>query len=606
LSVLLLPVFIVVAIAIKFNSRGPVIFKQMRIGQHQREFECYKFRTMHYDNDESLHEKLIEQLMTQGKEQREVSIKFYEKMNEKRITQVGRILRIFKLDELPQMWNVIKGDMSLVGPRPAIYYEIKYHDRHMLRRFNVKSGISGFWQVQNRSPIDYRQMVAMDLYYVDNWSLFFDFKIILKTIPALIRMAILRIRSGSIFENSSSILLTKMSLSFSSMIITVFMARKLGPDQLGLFSVAMGLCNIFQLISILGYDSIVVREIAKDQNKGGLLIQNGVVLGIISSAVGAFLMGFVGRSLNYSPIIIKSVYLSSIVLFPCFLNLLAENIFIGLKKARYAFYNAIVREMTWLLLSVCWLSMGKDYNAVIEAFIVSRIMGVILLAFFLRREQIHWWKGFHWHGFKETINLIPTFFFINLSSNLLLEIDIIILSKMVPVADVGFYSVAKKILRGGFMLIFSMISALFPSIVENIHQSRSHILFYFKKLTLRMFIINFSIATVVCILAHTIIILFMGHAFIPSVRFIHVLIWKIVPLAFVFLWSRFLLAANQQNKELLALMTGLPLFLITSVLFVRMWGAVGMAYADVLTISLLALIHLYFVNRTIFRFGEKP
>ncbi len=189
LLMLLWPVFVLIAVAIKLDSRGPVFFKQMRVGQNQRQFECYKFRSMYCYNDESIHRKLIEQLMTQDKEQKQASIIVYEKINVKRITRCGRILRKFKLDELPQIWNVVKGDMSFVGPRPAIDYEIKYHNQNMLRRFNVKSGLTGLWQINSGRSIDYKNMVTMDLYYVDHWSLLLDFKIILKTISLLCGIA---------------------------------------------------------------------------------------------------------------------------------------------------------------------------------------------------------------------------------------------------------------------------------------------------------------------------------------------------------------------------------------------------------------------------------
>ncbi len=192
LSVILLiiglPIFIGIALAIKLSSRGPFFFKQMRVGYHQRRFCCYKFRTMEVGAHDTEHEKFIEKLMTQDPVVRENTTKVYKMTNDHRITKVGKIIRKFSLDELPQLWNVIKGDMSLIGPRPAIGYELKYHDQNMLRRFSVKSGITGYWQVHSRYSVDYREMVAMDLYYVDHWSLWLDLKILLSTIPVILKI----------------------------------------------------------------------------------------------------------------------------------------------------------------------------------------------------------------------------------------------------------------------------------------------------------------------------------------------------------------------------------------------------------------------------------
>ena len=412
--------------------------------------------------------------------------------------------------------------------------------------------------------------------------------------------SIFKIKSGSFFENSSSILLTRMSFSCSSLVIAIFIARNLGADQLGSFSIVMGLCAIFQYISILGYDTVVIREIAQDQNKGGWLIGQGIMLGVLSSSAGVLLMGLSGKLLNYPPAIMTSIMISSMVLLPCFLNVTAENIFIGLKKARYAFYTALIRESMWLFLSVWGICIDHHINVVIEAFIVSRIAGVVLMAIFLRRENILWWKNIHWQGLKEIFGLIPAFLVINLLSNVLLEVDVIILSKLVPVADVGYYNVAKKILRVSFILIFSMVSASFPLIVETMQKTQQQVLSYFKEISFRMLLVSLAIAAIIFVLAHALIGLFFGSAFIPTVRITHVLIWKIVPLGLAYLWSRFLMAANQQNKDVIALMIALPLFLFIGTIFVKWWGTIGLAIADVLTLSILASIHLYFVNQTIF------
>jgi len=412
-------------------------------------------------------------------------------------------------------------------------------------------------------------------------------------------------KTGSFFENSRFIFLTKTSLTCSTLIITILIAQKLGPDQLGVYSIAMGFYAIFQIMSMMGYDAVVVREIAKDQNKGDWLLGHGIVLGVFSSIIGAVLMGIAGRFLNYSPSIMKVIATLSIVLFPSFLNLLAETVFIGLKKAGFAFYTAIIREAVWLLLSMWWLSMGQGINAVLYAFVISRVIGVGLLVFFLHRERIFWWKNFHWIGFKEMVGLIPTFLMINLLSNLLMEVDVILLSKLVPVAEVGLYNLAKRVLRVSFTMVFSIVTAMFPVIVETMHKKRKEIFLCFNGFSFRILMISSIIAIFVSIFAHAIITVFLGPAFIQSVGYIHVLIWKIIPLSLGLLWSRFLIAANQQNKDLLALIIGLPMFLGLGILFVRVWGVIGMAYADILIFICIALCHLFFVNRTIFQTYEK-
>jgi lipopolysaccharide/colanic/teichoic acid biosynthesis glycosyltransferase len=179
------PLFVVIALAIKLDSQGPIFFCQQRVGYRQRRFTCYKFRTMRVGNNEGIHKNFIDQLMTQKKKGDGA---IYKMTNDPRITHVGRILRKFSIDELPQIFNVLEGQMSIVGPRPAIDYELPYHDENMLRRFTVMPGITGLWQIGSRYSVDYKQMVAMDLDYVDHWSLWLDFKIIFKTVPVVLKI----------------------------------------------------------------------------------------------------------------------------------------------------------------------------------------------------------------------------------------------------------------------------------------------------------------------------------------------------------------------------------------------------------------------------------
>ncbi len=403
--------------------------------------------------------------------------------------------------------------------------------------------------------------------------------------------------SGSVFENSVAILLTRMSLSCSSLIITILIARRLGSDELGYFSIAMSLCTIMQFISMMGYDTIILREIAKDSMKGGRFIQHGVVLGVFSSVIGMVLMAIIGKMMNYTPVIMKSVYISSIVLLPAFLNVLCETVFIGLKKAKYAFFTAIIREFSWLLLSIMWMNEASGIYAVIWAFIVSRIIGAGFLFYFLNKQNMAWCEYFDWVDLKKVIKLIPSFVAINVLANVLLEADIIILSHFAPAADIGFYSVTKKILRVSFILIFSVVTAFIPIIVETIHRNPAMVYSCLRRYSFRVLLLSGGIAMVVYAFSRSIVMMTLGLGFMPSVILVHILIWKIIPLGLSFLWSRFLMASNHQNKDVFALSVVLPIFLVSSVLCVKKWGVVGMACADIASMSILAGLHLYFVNR---------
>jgi exopolysaccharide biosynthesis polyprenyl glycosylphosphotransferase len=176
--ILLLPMFAVIAMLVKLSSPGPVLFKQKRLGLFGKPFDFLKFRTMYINNDPSIHIDYVIKLI-QG---RHGSSNAYKIHNDPRITPIGRILRKSSLDELPQFINVLKGEMSLVGPRPPIPYEMeKYQCWHKRRVLEAKPGLTGLWQVQGRSRTTFDEMVRMDIQYIQRQCLWLDFKIMLKT-----------------------------------------------------------------------------------------------------------------------------------------------------------------------------------------------------------------------------------------------------------------------------------------------------------------------------------------------------------------------------------------------------------------------------------------
>ncbi len=179
LLVALSPLFLAVAVAIKVTSPGPVFFVQERVGLNKRLFKLYKFRTM-VPNAEEL-QKELEQF-------NEASGPVFKIKNDPRVTPIGRFLRRSSIDELPQLWNVLKGDMSLVGPRPLPVRDYKEFDQRWFnRRFSVRPGITGLWQISGRSDIPFEKWIELDLKYIDQWSLGLDFIILLKTIPAVLK-----------------------------------------------------------------------------------------------------------------------------------------------------------------------------------------------------------------------------------------------------------------------------------------------------------------------------------------------------------------------------------------------------------------------------------
>ena len=177
--VLLSPVFLSIAVLIKATSRGPVFFKQRRIGQAGSEFTFLKFRSMHVNNDPAIHQEYVRKLIS-----REISESdgTYKIKNDPRVTPIGRFLRKSSLDELPQFLNVLRGEMSLVGPRPPIPYEFeKYSLWHRRRILEARPGLTGIWQVSGRSRTTFDEMVRMDLRYIREQSLWLDVKILFKT-----------------------------------------------------------------------------------------------------------------------------------------------------------------------------------------------------------------------------------------------------------------------------------------------------------------------------------------------------------------------------------------------------------------------------------------
>ena len=174
--ILLSPIIAIVACAVKFTSKGPVFFSQKRVGKNGELFEMYKFRSM-VVNAEELKENL--------EEQNEMSGPMFKIKDDPRITKVGKFIRKTSIDELPQLWNILKGDMSLVGPRPSLPKEVEQFDNWMFKRLSVRPGLTCYWQVSGRNNIDFEDWMKLDIKYVEERNFWIDIKLIFKTVFVL-------------------------------------------------------------------------------------------------------------------------------------------------------------------------------------------------------------------------------------------------------------------------------------------------------------------------------------------------------------------------------------------------------------------------------------
>ena len=184
------PVFVAIAVGIKLTSEGPILFKQPRLGRYGARFTFLKFRSMRVQSDAKIHREFVRKLISakESNPQPDKPGEVYKIKDDPRVTRIGKFIRKTSLDELPQFLNVLKGEMSLVGPRPPIPYEIESYDIWHRRRFlETKPGITGLWQVEGRSRVTFDEMVRLDIKYARMWSPWLDIKILLKTPKAVLR-----------------------------------------------------------------------------------------------------------------------------------------------------------------------------------------------------------------------------------------------------------------------------------------------------------------------------------------------------------------------------------------------------------------------------------
>jgi lipopolysaccharide/colanic/teichoic acid biosynthesis glycosyltransferase len=185
LLLVLAPVFLALAAAIRLDSPGRVLYRQRRVGRELAPFMVNKFRSMHSGAGHETHREYVIGLIAGEQDTQDAGSNFFKMANDDRVTRVGRFLRKSSLDELPQLWNVLRGDMSLVGPRPPIPYEVEHYPPHWFDRFAVKPGMTGLWQVSGRSELTLEEMIALDVEYTRSRSLWLNIRILARTVPVV-------------------------------------------------------------------------------------------------------------------------------------------------------------------------------------------------------------------------------------------------------------------------------------------------------------------------------------------------------------------------------------------------------------------------------------
>jgi len=184
------PVLLVLALLVKRSSAGPVFFVQERLGRNGRPFKFYKFRSMRHDSDDAIHRQFAAMFINgdeDGCRAQNGGKDLFKIEEDPRVTAIGSWMRRTSLDELPQLYNILIGDMTLVGPRPPIAYEIENYQPWHLERLKVTPGLTGLWQVMGRSKVSFDEMVHLDLHYINHWSLALDVEIVLRTVPVVLR-----------------------------------------------------------------------------------------------------------------------------------------------------------------------------------------------------------------------------------------------------------------------------------------------------------------------------------------------------------------------------------------------------------------------------------
>jgi O-antigen/teichoic acid export membrane protein len=407
----------------------------------------------------------------------------------------------------------------------------------------------------------------------------------------------------SIF-NSLYIAVSKSTYTLASLLMSVMVARALGPFEFGLFALVLSIFMIFELLGILGIDNIIIRDVAQDHSKSNLFFTHGAIVGVITSAIFFIMIVAIGQVMHYELRVKHLLLLVSSILLPAFLSFLIESIFIAMQKTKYVLLSALYRDGFLLIVGYWVLSQGRGIEAVVIVMLMARIIGLLSMMVFAKRENILLFSSFNRAFFGDLVKVIPTFSFIGMSTSIYLEMDTLILSKVLPLPELGIYSLAKRIFRLGNIFYSSVALAFFPLISQTFLTSRPTLKALYRRLS--GIILGLSLVLVVIALTCSpfFIKILFGEQYMPAMTYLSVLIWALVPFSLEFLMSRFLIAGHMQKENLICLLWGIGCLLVTGIYFSSQWQGLGMAAAYTFSTCVMAGMAYYYVHK-LFKIKES-
>lgn len=386
--------------------------------------------------------------------------------------------------------------------------------------------------------------------------------------------------------------------------MSVLVARKLGLTDFGIYALVLSLYNLFERLSSSWLEDILIREISYDSSQARFYFSHCVVIGVFTCTLCYFLLIILGEVMNYPIVVQNANCCIGILLFPAFLYFLLETIFISFQKPQYALKAALYRDISMIIMGYFVLNAGYGITSLIKVIILSRVIGLTALLYYASKNGIELSSDLSWSFLKNILKIAPIFMGGAIGANIYVDMDTLILPKVISISEFGIYNIVKKVVRSGHILYFSVITPYVPSITKSLQSSHSDRSSLHKRIMLTMFgVILFAILFILFAAPFT-IHFFYGEQFMPALKYLRILVWALVPISLNHLLTRYLIVAHQQNKVLLGTTYGIVILAATGVIFSLQWKGIGMAAAYTVSSFIMAGIS-YCFTQTLLKYGLR-